>query len=232
MKNYLVIGGSKGIGLAIVDKLKDKNNVLVASRTNEFLPISSTTKHVFFDALEDQKPSFELPEELHGLVYCVGSINLKPFARLTEEDFKADFKINVLGAVKTIQYALQALKKSGNASIVLFSTVAVQTGMGFHASIASAKGAIEGLTRSLASELAPNIRVNCIAPSLTNTPLAEKLLNTPEKIEASNKRHPLGKIGQPEDLASIAEFLLSENASWITGQIIHVDGGIGNLKMG
>jgi 3-oxoacyl-[acyl-carrier protein] reductase len=230
VKNYLVIGGSKGIGLAVVKALSIENRVLTGSRSSENLLGLPNVNYFAYDAIADAKADFQLPDELHGLVYCAGSINLKPFHRLTEEDFINDLKINLLGAVKVIQYALPALKKSGNASIVLFSTVAVQTGMGFHASVAAAKGAVEGLTRSLAAEFAPTIRVNCIAPSLTNTPLAEKLLNTPEKIEASNKRHPLSKIGQPNDIAASVAFLLSDNSSWITGQILHIDGGLGSLR--
>lgn len=230
MKNFLVIGGSKGIGLAVVQNMAKENNVYVGSRTHELLDGIKHVNYFQYDATSEAKPDFTLPDELHGLVYSVGSINLKPFARLTEEDFINDFRINVLGATKVIQYALPALKRASDASIVLFSTVAVQTGLGFHASVAASKGAIEGLTRSLAAELAPNIRVNCIAPSLTNTPLAEKLLNTTEKIEASNKRHPLGKIGQPENIADMVAFLLSEKSSWITGQIMHVDGGMGALR--
>jgi len=230
MKNYLIIGGSKGVGLALVQRLSLQSSLLVGSRTKDELQDLQHVNFFHYDAIADGKPDFQLPDQLHGLVYCAGSINLKPFARLNEEDFLTDWKINFLGAVKVIQYALPALKKSGNASVVLFSTVAVQTGMGFHASIAAAKGAVEGLTRSLAAELAPIVRVNCIAPSLTNTSLAEKLLNTPEKMEASNKRHPLGKVGQPDDIASVAEFLLSDNSSWMTGQIVHVDGGLGVLR--
>jgi NAD(P)-dependent dehydrogenase (short-subunit alcohol dehydrogenase family) len=164
------------------------------------------------------------------LVYFPGSINLKPFRGLKESDFLNDFNINVLGAIKSIQTYTPNLQLSDKASIVLFSTVAVQTGMPFHASIAVSKGAIEGLTRSLAAEFAPKIRVNCVAPSLTHTPMAERLLSTPEKIEASANRHPLKKIGEPKDLANMVEFLLSENASWITGQIMHVDGGMGSIK--
>lgn len=227
MGNYVVFGGSKGIGAAVVDILLEQGKAVIniARSGNE-----KANKNIEYDVLA-LSPSFELPESIDGLVYCPGSINLKPFARLSEEDFINDYKINVLGAIKAIQYALPALKKGASPSIVLFSTVAVQTGMGFHASVASAKGAIEGLTKSLAAEFAPTIRVNCIAPSLTNTSMAEKLLNTPEKLEASNKRHPLAKIGQPQDIAQMACFLLSEKTAWITGQIIHVDGGLGDLKV-
>ena len=136
-----------------------------------------------------------------------------------------------MGAVKIIQQLLPALKKAEAPSVVFFSTVAVQTGMPFHASIAAAKGAVEGLARSLAAELAPKIRVNCIAPSLVQTSLAEKLVNTPEKIEAGGKRHALQRIGQPNDIAAMAEFLLSDKAGWITGQVLHIDGGMSTLKI-
>lgn len=227
MGNYVVFGGSKGIGAAVIDILLEQGNAVInIARTGN----AKASKNIEYDVLA-LNPSFELPESIDGLVYCPGSINLKPFARLSEEDFINDYKINVLGAIKAIQYALPALKKGASPSIVLFSTVAVQTGMGFHASVASAKGAIEGLTKSLAAEFAPTIRVNCIAPSLTNTSMAEKLLNTPEKLEASNKRHPLAKIGQPQDIAQMACFLLSDKSAWITGQVIHIDGGMGDLKV-
>ena len=172
-----------------------------------------------------------LPESLDGLIYAPGTINLKPIKGLKESDFIHDFEVNVLGAVKAIKSTLNKLKKSENPAIVLFSTVAVAQGMPYHASVAASKGAIEGLTRSLAAEFAPNIRVNCIAPSLTDTPLAGKLLATPERREASDARHPLKRVGTPEEIAEIACFLLSEKAGWITGQVIGVDGGMGALKV-
>ncbi|MDQ2864504.1 MAG: SDR family oxidoreductase, partial [Bacteroidota bacterium] len=172
-----------------------------------------------------------LPDELAGLVYCPGSINLRPFERIKPADFETDYKLQVIGAIKLIQLALPRLKKSGNASIVLFSTVAVQTGLPFHTQVAASKGAIEGLTKALAAELAPVIRVNCIAPSLIDTPLAAFLLNNEQKQEANALRHPLKRIGTTEDIANMAAFLLSQKSSWITGQILHVDGGMSSLKI-
>jgi NAD(P)-dependent dehydrogenase (short-subunit alcohol dehydrogenase family) len=165
------------------------------------------------------------------LVYCPGTINLKPFHRFSIEDFQKDYEVNVLGAIKVLQACLKGLKKSESASVVLFSTVAVQVGLGFHSSISSAKGAVEGLAKSLAAEWAPNkIRVNVVAPSLTDTPLASALLGNEDKKEASNKRHPLGRYGQPEDIAGAAVFLLSTDASWMTGQVLHLDGGMSSVK--
>ena len=172
-----------------------------------------------------------LPETLQGLVYCPGTIVLKPFQRLTIDDFKEDFNINLLGAVKVIQGCLKQLKKSPTgASIVLFSTVAVNTGMPFHASVASAKAAVEGLTRSLAAEFAPRIRVNAIAPSLTDTPLAQNLLSSEEKRKASADRHPLKRIGTPQEIACAAAHLLSDAGAWITGQVLPIDGGMSSLR--
>lgn len=229
--NYLVIGGSSGIGLALVNKLAEAGHqVWSASRQKGEIP--ATVNFIELDVTADENQLKEqIPEVLDGLAYCPGTINLKPFLRLTEADFLADFKINVLGAVKTIQTCVPALKKSETASILMFSTVAVQTGMSFHSSIAASKGAIEGLTKSLAAEFASSkIRVNTLAPSLTDTPLAHNLVSTPEKREASDKRHPLGRIGTSAELADAAFFLLSPNSSWITGQILGIDGGMSSVR--
>lgn len=232
MKNIVIIGCGSGIGLSTAKELHKTHQVLGISRTKtseiDNLNIQFYEKNILTDSLED----ITFPEKIDGLVYAPGSINLKPFNRLTEEDFRNDFEINVLGAVKIIQKLLSNLKKSDNASIVLFSSVAAKTGMPFHASIATSKAAIEGLTKSLAAELAAQkIRVNAIAPSLTDTPLASQLLSSEERREASAKRHPLQKIGQPEEIAKMVVFLLSESGSWITGQTIGIDGGIGSLKI-
>ena len=230
MKNIVVVGGTKGIGKQLVDALTGYNRFVIARSQDELLLNEQTT----FLPGDVTAPSIDisgLPDVIDGLVYCPGSINLKPFHRLTEADFLNEWQLNFMGAVKIIQQLLPALKKAETPSIVLFSTVAVQTGMPFHASIAAAKGAVEGLTRSLAAELSPKIRVNCIAPSLVQTSLAEKLTNTPEKIEAGGKRHALQRIGQPNDIAAMAEFLLSDKAAWITGQVLHIDGGMSTLKV-
>lgn len=228
MKTTLIIGASSGIGKALANKLiKERESVISISRT---LPDASFSHYYQHDVLSDQ----DLPKlegTIDGLVYCPGSIHLKPFRTLKQQDFENDFKLNVLGAIKSIQAYTSNLQLSKNASIVLFSTVAVQTGMSFHSSVAVSKGAIEGLTKALAAEFSPKIRVNCIAPSLTNTPMADKLINTPEKLEASNNRHPLKRIGTTADIANMVEFLLSTNSSWITGQILHVDGGMSTLKV-
>ena len=228
-KNILIIGGSSGIGLALAELLSSTNSVYVASRSNESLS-HLNVKHLPFDATTDELDLSVLPENLDGFVYCPGSINLRPFRGLKTEAFTADFEINVIGAVKALKSVLNLLNASTNAAVVFYSTVAVQTGMPFHSSVAASKGAIEGLTRSLAAEFAPKIRVNAIAPSLVDTPLASKFLNNETKLEKANERHPLGRVGTVEEMAKATAYLLSEDSSWMTGRILQLDGGIGNLK--
>ena len=231
-KNIFVVGGSSGIGLEIVKKLRvDQNEIYAGSRTSESLSDYPDIHHLSTDITEKIPALDGLPDVIHGLVYCPGTIVLKPFQRLTMADFRNDFEINLFGAVKIIQACLKRLKKSPTgASILLFSTVAVKVGMPFHASVASAKAAVEGLTRSLAAEFAPRIRVNAIAPSLTNTPLAEPLLSNEERQKASAERHPLKRIGSPQEVAGLARHLLSDEGSWITGQIFHIDGGMSSIR--
>jgi len=223
-KNIVLVGGNSGIGKAVASQLQENGATIFSySRTGE------GTAAVDFSTDFEELPG--LPEIIDGVVYCPGTINLKPFHRISIADFKQEMEVNFYGAIRLLQACLKGLKKSSSPSVVLYSTVAVQTGMGFHAGIASAKGAVEGLTRSLAAEWAPNkIRVNAIAPSLTETPLALALLSTPEKKEASDKRHPLGRVGKAEDIAEATVFLLSEKSSWMTGQILHLDGGMSHLK--
>lgn len=231
MGNYLVVGASSGIGQAITNQLSTEgHHVFATYQKNQFASSSNvTTFHI--DVLDDQLDFSALPTTLDGLVYCPGAINLRPFARIAPNDFTQDFNLQVGGAIKVIQAALPALKSSGNASIILFSTVAVQLGLNFHSQVSVSKGAIEGLTKALSAELAPSIRVNCIAPSLTDTPLAVSLLNTEQKVEANALRHPLKRIGKVTDIAEMACFLLAEKSSWITGQIMHVDGGMSTIKI-
>ena len=228
MKNILLIGGSYGIGLAIAKELQFENNVYIASRSNENLADVKAT-HIAFDATTDTIDTSLLPTVIDGLVYCPGSINLRPFRGLKPEAFETDLQINFISLVKVIQSVLPNLLASEQTSIVTFSSVAASMGMPFHTSVAASKGAIEGFAKALAAEYAPKIRVNVIAPSLTDTPLADKFLNNETKQEKSAERHPLKRFGKPEDSAQMATFLLSDKSSWISGQIFHVDGGMSTL---
>ncbi len=232
MKNYLVIGGSSGIGLALTNKLANEGHQVYATYNKTTTGLSSTNiNYQQLDVMADNIVLNNLPDALDGIAYCPGSINLRPFARIKPDAFVEDFNLQVVGAIKVLQNVLPKLKAGTQSSVVLFSTVAVQTGFGFHAQVAASKGAIEGLTRSLAAEFAPKIRVNAIAPSLTDTPLAAKLLSNDDKKASNAKRHPLQKIGTPEDIAEMAAFLLSDKSGWISGQIFQVDGGMSSIKI-
>lgn len=232
-KHILIIGASSGIGHALALLLQQQGATLYTAGRRQ--PEGITSTHMTWDvtAQPAAEALTQLPDVLHGLVYAPGTINLKPFQRLQPADYQHDLQVNVLGAISAIHATLASMKKSKSASVVLFSTVAAKLGMGLHSSVSVAKSAVEGLTKSLAAEFAPyNVRVNALAPSLTDTPLAETqgLLGTSEKREAANKRHPLNRVGAPEDIAQLAAYLLGDQASWITGQIIGVDGGMGSLK--
>jgi NAD(P)-dependent dehydrogenase (short-subunit alcohol dehydrogenase family) len=227
MRSILVIGGSKGIGNAILTSLVKDNLVINISRTAP-TQIDSNLTHYNCDILTDDLPQIE---EVDVIIYCPGSINLKPISRLKLDDFRNDFEINVIGAVKAIQHFLPSLKKGKNPNILLFSTVAAKLGMPFHASVAAAKSAVEGLTKSLGAELAPTIRVNAIAPTVTDTDLASKLLRNERMMESITERHPLKKYLNPNEVADLATFLISDKASSISGQIFELDCGIVSFKI-
>lgn len=228
MKNILLIGGSYGIGLAIAKELVGANTIYIASRTAEGLENLNVT-HIPFNASTDSLDTSLLPSVIDGLVYCPGSINLRPFKGLKIETFESDMQINFFSMVKVIQSIMPQLSASNQSSIVLFSSVAASMGMPFHTSVSAAKGAIEGFAKALAAEYAPKIRVNVVAPSLTDTPLASKFLNSDEKKEKSASRNPMKKVGTSEDIAQMAGFLLSDKSNWISGQVFHVDGGMSTL---
>ena len=229
--NFLIIGGTHGIGGALVNRLtaESKNQIWITGRDH----LSEIDPKINFQKWEALSPSplNELPEIIHGLVYCPGNLRLVPFHRLTQAQFLEDLQIHLLGAISILQQVLPALK-AGKGSVVMVSSLAVGLGMPFHASIAVSKGALEGLVRSLAAEWAPHVRVNAVAPSLTDTPLAEALLNTAEKREGMAKRHPVQKIGNPDHIASLIQWLLSHEAEFVTGQVMKLDGGLSRLKVG
>ncbi|MEQ8418573.1 MAG: SDR family oxidoreductase [Arenibacter algicola] len=227
MKTIVIVGGSKGIGKAIVGNLVDSHKVINISRTPPEYTHGNLT-HYNVDILKDDLPEITA---LDAIVYCPGSINLKPISRFSLEDFREDFEINVIGAVKAIQKYLEVLKKGQHPSVLLFSTVASKLGMPYHASIATAKSGVEGLVKSLGAELAPTIRINAIAPTVTDTELASKLLRNEKMIENIKERHPLKKFLDPMEVAGMAEFLLSEKASSISGQIFEMDYGIVTFKI-
>ena len=227
MRKILIIGGSRGIGNALLNKLVDKNNVINISRVKPNLSHHNLTHHTC-DILTDELPDLN---ELDSIIYSPGSINLKPISRLKLDDFRNDFEINVIGAVKTIQRYLPLLKKGSKPSIVLFSTVATKLGMPFHASVSAAKSAVEGLVKSLGAEFAPTIRINAIAPTVTDTDLASKILRNEKMIDMITERHPLKKFLNPNEVADLAEFLLSEKSASISGQVFNMDCGIVSFKI-
>ncbi len=230
-KTFLLAGCTSGIGLETLKALRiDGHRVIAAVRNRDSLAEFEDVESVEFDA-EKTELQMELPEAIDGLAYFPGTITLKSFRALRDEDFRRDLEVNLFGAVRLIRAALPSLQKSEHGSIVLFSTVAAQTGMPFHTSIAAAKSAVEGLARALAAELAPRIRVNCIAPSLTRTPLASGLIDTDTKLEARRQRHPLKRIGDPAEVAQLVRFLFSDAAGFITGQVLPIDGGLSSLRL-
>eukprot|EP01037_Dinobryon_pediforme_P013275 gene13275-13385_t len=242
-RTILIYGGSSGIGAATARLVRaggsqvhlvgrDEARLMALSQELDatFTQGDVNDDSLFSRATQDATAASQ--DGLAGLVYAVGTINLKPITRLTDADFIADFRVNALGAAKAIQAALAPLKASeGTASIVLFSTIAVAQGFAAHASVAMAKGAVEGLALSMAAELAPKIRVNTIAPSLTKTPLAKALTSNEPMAAAIAALHPLPRLGEAEDVAALAAFLLSRQAGWITGQVIGVDGGRSSLRV-
>ncbi|MBU3750230.1 MAG: SDR family oxidoreductase [Mycobacterium sp.] len=233
MGTYLIAGGGRGIGGELVRRLAPSaERIDVWSRSAEGIADAAAVRHHNWDATSAEPPP-EPPESIQGAVYCPGTVNLKSFRALTEDDFRRDWEVNLLGAVRFLKACQTRLKGADGepASVVLFSTVAVGQGMPMHASVAAAKGAVEGLVRSLAAEWAPKVRVNAIAPALVDTPLVDRMLGTPEKREAMSARYPLKRVGTPSDAAALARFLLSPESGWITGQVLGLDGGMSTLRV-
>jgi len=227
MNKIIIVGGSRGIGKEIINELVDDNMIINLSRNKPELTHTNLTHHNI-DILNSDLPELE---DVSSLIYCPGSINLKPISRISLDEFREDFEINVIGAIKAIQKYLPCLKKSNDASILLFSTVATKLGMPYHSSVAASKSAIDGLVKTLGAELAPKIRVNAIAPTITKTDLASKLLRNEKVIENMIERHPLKKILMPEEVSKMAKFLVSKDASSISGQIFNLDAGIVSFKL-
>lgn len=233
MGNYVIAGGSRGIGLELVRLLEPQaTRIDVWSRSTDGLTPGGVVQHSSADMTDTAAALPQLPESIQGAVYCPGTVNLKSFRALSDDDFRRDWEINLLGAVRFLKACQPRLAGVDGqpASVVLFSTVAVGQGMPMHASVAAAKGAVEGLVRTLAAEWAPNIRVNAVAPALVDTPLVERMLSTPEKREAMAARYPLKRVGTAADAAALARFLLSPESGWITGQVLGLDGGMSTVR--
>jgi NAD(P)-dependent dehydrogenase (short-subunit alcohol dehydrogenase family) len=233
VSNYLVAGGSRGIGLELVRLLEPQaTRIDVWSRSVDDLQTGAVVHHTATDITDAAAGLPQPPETIAGAVYCPGTVNLKSFRALSEDDFRRDWEVNLLGAVRFLKACQPKLAgvDGAPASVVLFSTVAVGQGMPMHASVAAAKGAVEGLVRSLAAEWAPKIRVNAVAPALVDTPLVERMLSSPEKREAMAARYPLKRVGTAGDAAALARFLLSQESGWITGQVVGLDGGMSTLR--
>lgn len=228
MAHYLLVGASSGIARATAALLLEQGHTMTTLSRSE--AVTDSADHYTVESYQPEHLP-QLEGVIDGLVYFPGTINLKPFHRLKREEFLLDYEVNAFGAVSVVQQYLPNLKQSDKASVVFISSVAARVGMPFHASVSMAKAALEGLTIALAAEYAPAIRFNAVAPSLTQTNLSEKLTNSPEKMESAMKRNPLKKVGLPEEVASAVCFLLTDQSSWITGQVIAVDGGMRNIKL-
>ena len=234
-EKYLIFGATGSVGSSLAEQLKNSGNDihLVARNEDEVKVIADKLdcSYTVADVLEDgfiEKVKSDI-SEIKGIAYCIGSIDLKPLRMVTEADMNKCMKLNLYSAIEAIKGYQESLKKN-KGSIVLFSTVAAQRGFTNHTIIASAKAAVEGLTVTLAAEFAPNIRVNCIAPSLSKSKIAEPMLKNPAIAEGIAKAHPLKRLGEGKDSAALAKFLITEESSWITGQIIAVDGGRSKLS--
>ncbi len=228
MASYLIIGASSGIGQALAAQLTEAGHTVYGTYHTGTITNPAVQAQAF-NVLQDDWQSLTLPETLDGLAYCPGTIDLKPFGRFTDADFRADYQLQVLGAVQAVRRALPQLRRSAHASVLFFSSVAARKGYAFHSLVSTHKAALEGLSKALAAELAPKIRVNCIAPSLTQTPLAGSLLDSDEKLQKLSALNPMKRVGQPEDIATLAAYLLSPQASWMTGQVLAADGGASTL---
>lgn len=229
MKKIVIAGANSAIAKSLISKLLIDREVIGLGRNNPGIDHANFSFH-HHDVLSDEVFPM-IDSSLDGLVYMPGSIRLKPLKMLKMEDFQADMHLNFFAGVNFVKSYLPNILQSERGSILFFSTVAVQTGMPFHTSISAAKGALEGFARSLAAELAPRVNVNVIAPSLTDTPLANSLINSDVKLNASRERHPMKSIGEADDIAALGHFLLSDAAKFITGQIIKADGGISSVKI-